>query len=751
MNGRFDSRFLFKAATSVTQQVKINLPASQSVTEAGSQQVQATLPAKEILFDQAILSAAIFNVNKSGPVITPDVVDFYDDRFATHTKWYFPEFALQQPQQDSFLFTCYEIGKDADAKPVYNAEAILKLQKNIPTKVKDQIDNSQGTSFNEISVNDLTFCFQITLADDPIPLRFPCTFVQSENTFTLTIKLAQQVGLIRFYKFISDAGNKTICSIQVNGTYFGYTRKPSPIELPIYRQAYLQNHAYAFKANSSALGNAGMAMRFRFQPGSVANSEGTDNYITNDAMPFVKQIADDVTFDCHEFPNNYLIRGADNSVNIFACKPPFGDGSLAKNEYNKFHIIHGSLADPDTGVSAVYINVYNGNYLVTPNNYKIALDETDGNTLIPAAYLFTKIDANNISNSVAMFKFNIAPAISGFQILLLKKLLLQNTPTSLNKTPDDIFVEFPAKIHQPELIQFNKDQIPNIEIAMMGAYAHGVQACNFLSLEFQNVNIGNGNAALIANRLKRTEGRMIENIVFDVDSDTDTNPQASIVLSLEDITGKGLTIQQDAKDPKIVYLINRTLLQISASGLADKNDDPKQLGPPPVTINPNQAVSTASISDVTEIPFTEFEYKYTAVENTGAGNYKDNILKEVRTDAGQVVKDDIIVTNNTGLFSLYNIDHIDFILSIVNPEDPEHPLYTTNVISLAKDKDGEVTFIDFMLPVVAYLSKWSVIYSTLIHFADNTTQQNDLQHIEDINSVGKLINLTVSNLNLHKP
>jgi hypothetical protein len=57
---------------------------------------------------------------------------------------------------------------------------------------------------------------------------------------------------------------------------------------------------------------------------------------------------------------------------------------------------------------------------------------------------------------------------------------------------------------------------------------------------------------------------------------------------------------------------------------------------------------------------------------------------------------------------------------------------------------------DFALPVLSYLSQWSVAYSTVIHFTDNRVRQNEPQHIEGINSVGKVINLTVSNLNLRK-
>jgi len=732
----------FLRVPAASQEVKISTSAAQPAGETQLHPAATTLPLKDVAFHQAILSHVVFNVDKNGPVITDAAVPFYNDRFDTNKKWYFPEFRFQGPLQNSFLLTCWISGVDKDANSTYSGEATFSLQKTVPADVASQMQNNLGMTFNEIPLNGLRFNFMVILADNT-SLSFPGSYIGVADPqgylFKLTIKLDQQDGLIRFYKFISNGVNASYCSIRITASYFGYTQKPGASTSPIYRPML-------FKTDLQSFGTPGRVATARFvwpgRPGAPASNE-TPDYITNDAMPFAKAVLN-VNFDCHKFPNNYLTKTGDNSISIFACKPPFGDSSLAKNEYNKFHLISGTL--DGTGVREVYINVYNGKYLIIPEHYEIALDETDGDTLIPSAYLFTKIDPNNISNSVAIFKFNIAPAISGFQRLLLKKLLLQNTPASLNKTLDDIFVEFPAKIHQPELIQFDKDQIPNVEIAMMGAYAHGVEACNFLSLEFQNVNIGNGNAALIANRLKRAEGKMIENIAFDVDSDADANPQASIVLSLEGITGKGLEIRH-AADDNFVYLLNKTLLTISASQLADKNDDPKSLDPP-VTINPNQAVSTNAISDITEIPFTQFQYNYEVQPD-----YRDKILNEIRTDAGQVVKDDVIVTNNTGLFALYNIDHIDFVLAIVNPAEPDPVkavLYTTNVISLKKEKDGAVTFVDFLLPVASYLSKWSVVYSTVIYFTDNTVQQNDAQHVEDINTVGKLINLTVSNLNLHK-
>jgi hypothetical protein len=733
----FGGRVMFSPAI---QQIKIAPIAAQPPPQG-----VPGAPVKAVAFQPALLSHVFLNVGKNGPVFTGDTAVFYDDRFDSNKKWYFPHFSLQTPLQNSFLLTCWISGVDKDANSIYSGEVTFTLQKSIPSEVAAEIQKSTGASFVEIPLNNLAFNFTVTLADKT-SLSFPCSLVQDQNTLTLTVKLDQQDGLIRFYKFISNPVNANYCFINISGSYFGYTQKSPPSNLPIYRQALLRPNVQTFAPADRGPVAAGIGQSRFIWAGRVSTSDDTTDYITNDAMPFAKNIAN-VNFDCHAFPNNYLTKAPDNSTSIFACKPPFGDSSLAKHEYNKFDIkfdiSKGSLTE--TGANAVYINVYTGKYLVIPNQYQIALDETDGNTLVPAAYLFTKIDADNISNSVATFKFKIAPAISRFQLLLLKKLLLQNIPASLNKVLDDIFVEFPTTLYQPELIKFD-NQIPTVEIDMVGPYPHGVEGCNFLSLEFQNVDIGHASTANIVNMLKQPQGRLTETISFAVDSDTEPNPQAAIVLSLDDITGKGLQISQ-ATDSNLVYLINNTLFTISASSLADKNDDPKALEPA-VTIDPNQGVKTTAISDLTEIPFTEFQYSYVL-----GADYRAKILNEIRTDAGQVVKDDVIVTNNTGLYTLYGIDHIDFLLAIVNPAEPDPVkavLYTTNEISLKTD--GAVTFVDFLLPVASYLSKWSAVYSTVIHFTDQTVspQQNGPQHIDDINSVGKLINLTASNLNLHK-
>ncbi len=732
------------AVSAVTQPAAVSKVAVQP---AKGTEDQSPAPSQLVftpvkLLSNVFLDLNLLGQNQNGPVITNDAGPIYRDRFDSKKNWYYPEFILQQPLQNSFRLACHTGAPDANGDPTYAGEATFNLKKTVPAEVDAQKGNNPSAKFTEITLNDLTFSFNIRLADGQIS-AFPCTFVQNDSDFTLTLKLDRQEGLVRFFKFLSNPANKEFCYLQINASYFGYTAKPIDQNFAPVKQQFRDTHRQTTnRVMLSANFATTSAMRVSPQLNdTVKLADDPDDYVTNAAMPFSKTIGG-VNFDCHTFPSNYVTRAPDNTVGIFACKPPFGDSSLAKNEYSKFHLIKGSLAG--TGVSAVYINLYSGNYLVIPERYQIALEETDGGALIPAVYLFTTIDVTNIGNSTATFKFSIAPDVSDFQVLLLKKLLMQNIPISLNKTLADIFIEFPTKIHQPELVQFNKDQIPNIEIAAGGVYSHGAGSSNYFRLEFQNVNIGNANAASIASMLKHSEGKMIETIMFGVDSDTDATPQSSIVLSLGSITGKGLEIQKSTTDNS-VFLINKTLMPISAARLADKDDDPKNLEPA-VVINANQAITTTAITDVTEIGSTEFEYNYLPGQD-----YLDRILKEIRTDAQQVVQDDIIVTNNTGLFALFKINHIDFVMSIVNPDDPDpaHALHSTNLISLATD--GAVTFISFVLPVAKYLSKWSVVYSTVIHFTDNTSQPNDPQLIADINSVGKTINLTVSNLKLHKP
>ncbi len=719
------------------QQLMLNSDILQFANSNAERQVPQVFPVKQLAFNRINLSKALWNINKPGPVITGSSPAYYNDRYEQNKKWYFPCFSLQQPLQNSFLFTTWISGPNADGNQAYGGEVSFVLKKDIPAEVISGIQNLPEFSFHEILYTNLSFSFLVTTVDKQV-ISFPCSFVQKDDTVTLTIRLDMQDGLIRFYKFIANAANKNFCSIEIKATYFAYTQKPF-FPLAIISREKARSPILGIAA--SRIINAGRPRTLQavWMNRQVQNDTTTQEreYITNNSMSFTTSIQN-VCFDCRDFTSNYLLKTSDNNIIIFGCTPPFCQDGLSKNDYTKLSIINGSLEG--TGISTVYIDKNNGSCLLIPVNYYIALDESEGDILIPAAYLFTTIDVNNVSNSTATFKFNIAPNVTGFQLLKLKKLLQRNLPNQLQKHLSEIHIRFPSVVWQPENIQFNKQQIPYTDITHIGAYVHGVEGSNLFRLEFQNVSIGNANAATIASILKDPNGKMFETIAFAVDSDTEPNPQSSIILSLENISGSGLDIQPG--DNGEVYLINKTLFDISASGIADKDDEPKNLNPS-VLIPNNNAVKTTSIDDVAEINSTEFEYTFNINEI-----YTDRILKEIRIDAGQEVKDTIVITNNTGLFNIYHIERIDISLSIFNPDDPDlsRALYTTNTIELTVD--GDITFIDFMLPVANYLSKWSIIYLTTIHFTNAVVQQNEPKQINDINSIGKIVNLTASNLDL---
>src|SRR5215472_5327010 len=100
----------FPTISPVIQQIKVGPSAVQLPAQTQPNQGVTAIPVKNVAFQQAILSHALFNVGRNGPVLTGDTVAFYDDRFDANKKWYFPRFSLQTPLQNSFLLTCWISG-----------------------------------------------------------------------------------------------------------------------------------------------------------------------------------------------------------------------------------------------------------------------------------------------------------------------------------------------------------------------------------------------------------------------------------------------------------------------------------------------------------------------------------------------------------------------------------------------------------------------------------------------------------------
>jgi hypothetical protein len=733
-------------ASATIARVAATPPAQRQNTIAAAG-LRVPIDARRIRFRPIFLPA-----HRSGPIVTADNPVCFNDRYDAAAKWYLPDFALKLPLQDSFSLVCQVAGVDAQANKVYSGEARFTVLKQMPAPVAELQASSAGTAFHEIPIDSLNMAFVVTLAGNST-LPYPARLTQDGDAYTLSINLPTQDSLIAFYRFISDPGNKRFCAIALSGTYFAYTPKPVPFRLNLF-----QNVVFA---DQPRLLRTMPAQRPRIQLGRLPVEQmvlnpaqrvtpatpNTDNdYDVKEALPFSRLIGN-VNFDCAAYPLNYLSAGADNAVPVaFSCTPPFGGVDASRHQYSRFMLLQGDLGDNDYGVNQIFRNTYNGNFLAVPERYVIALDcDDDGQLLRPSAYMFTSIDVNDINgvnNSTATFQFNVAPDVSSYQLLSLKKLILKNLPSGSNKTVDDIFIEFPDRLHDAPRVAVEPGRIPGTLISPLGNYAEGADGSKLFHLQFQDVSIGKGNAEWVAKQLKLGHGDIIAPVTFDIDAgEAGAPPQSSMDLSLMRIAGEALAVHVDAQGAQ--YLVNRTLYDIRLLQVQSETGDPVELATA-ITIPANQAVAAGANGLPADLSDTRFGYKL----QDHAPSYLNQVLNEVRAVNLDSITDDIIVTNNSGLFSMYKIASIDFLASIIKPGETD-PANALCRVSKNLAVDGEINHVPFALPVAQYLSKWAAVYSTVINFEDGTQQVNAVQYVDDLNSIGKLINLTVSKLDLH--
>ena len=681
---------------------------------------------------------------RNGPVITNDNPPAFNDRYDPNAKWYFPDFALKTPLLDNFTLKCYRAAPDSHGNRTYAGEAAFVISKSMPSAVK-VLNQTPGHNYKEIPLQNLTITLVVNLADNSA-LPYPAQLLQHGEDYTATISLGNQESLESFYRFISDSANGKFCKLSIGGAYFGYIPRAKAPQFSAYQAAFVNNHLQTMQMRSVAMAPRSMAVAIPM-PAPAPPHNPADDYDVKESIPFSRTIIG-VNYDCHAYPESYLVKLGDNdTMTAFGCKPPFGNAEAQRCVYTVFNLTKGNLADKDYGIKAIYRNTYNDSFLVVPARYVIALDQSgDEQLLIPAARLYTSIDLKDIhgvDNSTADFRFNIAPEVSQFQLVMIKQLILSNLPASLNKTIEDIFVAFPEKIHDRDKVVFDSLRIPTVVLVGMGAYQNGVTGSKYFNLQFQSVSIGQGHAEWVAQQAK-IEGPfpppLATTITLDVDSDTDPVPESSIALSLNRVAGNGLVLQTDANGSK--HVVNRTFYDISVDSY-ETSTDRKQLATA-LLVPANNSVNADSVGVQGDLSLATFEYAYHP-----NADYLSQTLKEIRVVNLDTINDDIIVTNNTGLFSLCNITSIDFAISIIEPGETD-PAKALAVASTTLLKDGVINHVPFTLPVAKYLSKWSAVYSTVVNFTNGSQQVNAAQLIDDLNSIGKLINLTVSKLNLSR-
>ncbi len=640
-----------------------------------------------------------------GPIITNDTPAFFNDRYDVNTKWYLPDFELKQPLGDNFTFSCYKNAEPniEDGKLHYNGEVSFTLSKNTPPAIDSLAANNAEVTYTEILLNNLCINFVLAFKDKQ-PVTYSGTVTQTDNDYTLSLesnKLStskeQESYLLTLFNFISNINNADWCTVSVTGSYFGYTPKP-----------------------------------------------GQNDCITNASLLFTK-VFNKVNYPCAAYPNNYFIKDNSTPPVSFGCLPPFGIPAADPHTFTLFRPQNVLLSE--YGINYIYRNEYNFNYLIIPQKYTIMLERASHSNmedqLVPAAYLTTVIDDSDTANCMATFQFHIAPDISAYQLWLIKKLIFDKTKTPFSSNRiDDIHIEFPENIYQPDTIAFDKVKKLQI-ITGLGSNEYGVRGSRYFQLEFQDVSFGDGSAGLVGDIIKGQMGGapMAATISFDIDCSDTPHPKAVIEISLNKISGNGLLLQKNEADNK-VYFLNRTFYDVSVTGITS---DTEKIIDPALTVSKNNSMEAPIPVTVDNFSLIIPIYTYSLNQD-----YNNSVLAEMRVDV-QNVSDIIIVTNNTGLFNMYKIAEVDIVIYILptGETDISKAIRTVSK-SINADKDGAINYVPFVLPVDQYSRKWSVHYSTTVIFTDGRNPQNNVQIIEDLNSIGNVINLTVSNLNLSK-
>lgn len=722
-----------------------------------------------------------------GPIVTGNNPAFFNDRYDITKKWYLPEFKMKQPLSDSFTFSCVQSAQlDAKGKHRYTGELTFSITKVTPEAIIS-IPADTVTTYIEIPLNNIN----ISYVDFAIgqPISYSGTVSQNNSEYTLVLSPDNQLDpekreqyLEALFNFITQRENSAFSTITISGTYPGYTEKPTAPQFQIYQNAFRLNNIQLFH-KSGGLEDPPLMMERQSQqekpvrimqrempfkamaamtPGEPLNNDAfiadhpLQDYSFNEKMVFMKTLAN-ISYPCSGadgYPNNFIKKDIGTPVPVtFNCQLPFGDGAINQHIFTEF--FPKDVLLNNYGINKIYLNNRNFTYLIIPQEYVIllehAIDSSHEDPLVPAAYLNTVVDDSNADKCTATFKFHIGPNLSAYQLHFIKKLIFDNNLSGIFKTVDDVPVDFPEKTSQSLPLIF--DKVKEAVLTPLGSYYNGAGLSRYFQLEFQGVGIGDGSAATIAATLKGQMGNaaIVNTIFFDVDSENDSQTQSAINLSVVTVAGNGLWIDKNISDGQ-VYMVNQTLYDISVNDLLIPDVNANA---PSSNTNPLYVVTKNLIANVNTFPAAikvttdNYQlvipcYKYSATKE-----YFDSVLPELRIDTQKNVSDCFIITNNTGLFSLYSITKIDATVYILAATETDiSKAFATVLLSITQD--GKINNINFVLPVGDYIAGWSVVYATCITFIDGTTKQNNVQVIKDINSIGKVINLTASVLNLSK-
>jgi hypothetical protein len=249
-----------------------------------------------------------------------------------------------------------------------------------------------------------------------------------------------------------------------------------------------------------------------------------------------------LSYPCSAHANFYRFKKADGTFISFGCTPPWS-GDFNPNvpyvPYNKVNL-------SQFGISQVFkSSLRDDQFLLVPARYVIARDANG----MPETYITVKADLETPEQSAAMLDMMLAPDISDFQMIQIKKALVKSYATQdISKSID---LMFPSIIHSVD--NPNQQLIPVVNLNGSENYSYGVG--NMLNLSLQNLVLHD--ASLVVRGIDEALGY---SFAFRFTLGSNMPPVPSVAsLTFKDLAGNFANVERKGNNLEIVNYLDRDM------------------------------------------------------------------------------------------------------------------------------------------------------------------------------------------------
>lgn len=249
-----------------------------------------------------------------------------------------------------------------------------------------------------------------------------------------------------------------------------------------------------------------------------------------------------LSYNCSKYVEFYRFKKTNGTEVAFGCTPPWSSDFKPDAPYVPYNKVDLS----NFGVSAVFKSILRDDqFLLVPARYVIA---RDGDAM-PEIFVSVNGDLEHPERALALLDMKLAPDISDFQMVQIKKLLVKSWEGA--DISNSIDLVFPNQIDS--VTNDNPTITPIVNLIGDDNYAHGVGSSLKLSLE----NLALQNASLLMRNIDEALGRSFP---FKFKLGGNMAPVSSIAsLTFKDLAGSFVFASKEGNILKVVNLLDRAI------------------------------------------------------------------------------------------------------------------------------------------------------------------------------------------------